>query len=262
MDGTWGERNVGGPVSQHTAMEQYEQMRRELTQFSQTRSKSSARGERDGLFRTVTGRTAGSRKSETGKSRRTRSSFDSSAVDDKDIEAGDAEVAAAKEEDFELGNFIRDGHFEKRTEAGESAKKVGVVFKHLTVKGVGSKATFVRTLPDAVLGTFGPDLYRILSGFLPILNFGKKPQLRDLIRDFTGVVRNGEMMLILGRPGSGCSTFLKAIANNRSGFAGVYGDVSYGGISAEEQHKSYRGEVSYNPEDGMDSLRHPRARTS
>ncbi len=37
---------------------------------------------------------------------------------------------------------------------------------------------------------------------------------------------DGEMLLVLGRPGSGCSTFLKAVTNKRDSFAGVEGDVS------------------------------------
>lgn len=57
------------------------------------------------------------------------------------------------------------------------------------------------------------------------------------------------MLLVLGRPGSGCSTFLKAVANKRGGFAGVEGEVSYGGIPATDQAKHYRGEVNYNEED-------------
>jgi len=57
------------------------------------------------------------------------------------------------------------------------------------------------------------------------------------------------MLLVLGRPGSGCSTFLKAISNKRGGFAAVTGGVSYGGISAGEQARNYRGEVNYNEED-------------
>ena len=73
--------------------------------------------------------------------------------------------------------------------------------------------------------------------------------MRDLIHDFTGVVRDGEMLLVLGRPGSGCSTFLKAVANKREAFAGVEGEVSYGGIPAKEQAKHYGGEVNYNEED-------------
>ena len=156
---------------------------------------------------------------------------------------------AEKEEDFEVGGFLREGHFEKRTEKGDSAKKVGVIFKNLTVKGMGSTTTSTKTLPDAILGTFGPDLYNIITRFIPALRLNKHQQLRTLVNDFTGVVRDGEMMFVLGRPGSGCTTFLKAIANKRGEYAQVTGDVSYGGISAEEQNAHYRGEVNYNPED-------------
>lgn len=171
---------------------------------------------------------------------------------DVESSAGNTEAAAEEnddDDDFELDEFIREGHFEKRKD-GRSAKKVGVIFKNLTVEGVGETVQFVKTLPDAVLGTFGPDLYHLLSSFLPFLRSdgGKR---RTLINDFSGVVRDGEMMLVLGRPGSGCSTFLKAIANNRGSYAAVKGDVSYGGIPAERQSKMYRGEVAYNQEDDV-----------
>ena len=248
MDGTWGERDVGGPVNQRMAMEEYEAMRRELSHITQTRSKSSADGEGMALKRTITSR---SRKSDRVRPQATKSSSDapSTMFDKEDLEAGDAEGMAEKEEEFELGPFIKEGHFEKRTETGDSAKKVGVVFKNLTVKGVGSTTTSSKTLPDAILGTFGPDLYRLICRFIPALSLKKNQQLRILTNDFSGIIRDGEMMLVLGRPGSGCSTFLKAIANQRESYAQVTGDVSYGGISAKEIHKHYRGEVNYNPED-------------
>lgn len=244
VDGTWGERDVGGPVSHRMAMDDYEVLRRDLTNLSRTRS---ARSETPALTRAVT-----SRSSKLGrlKTQRTHSSgITPSFTGDEDLEAGDAEGIAEKEQEFELGPFIREGHFEKRTDTGASAKKVGVVFKNLTVKGAGSTTTSTKTLPDAVLGTFGPDLYHLICRFIPALSFNKHQQLRTLCNDFTGIVREGEMMLVLGRPGSGCTTFLKAIANQRGGFAQVTGDVSYGGISAKEQNAHYRGEVNYNPED-------------
>ena len=154
------------------------------------------------------------------------------------------------EDDFQLEQFMRDGHLERRDEAGEPTKRVGVVFKNLTVKGVAGGATLVRTLPEAIMGTFGPDLYRNIGRFFPSLQFRRKsPKLRELIHDFTGVIRPGEMMLVLGRPGSGCSTFLKVVTNNRGGYASVEGDVSYSGIPADEISKKYRGEVVYNAED-------------
>ena len=248
MDGTWGERDVGGPVSHRVAMEDYEEMRRQLTQLSQTRSRSSTREEGGGLIRTLTNR---SRKYARPGPLRTRSSraATDAMTDDEGLEAGDAEGMAEKEEEFEIGGFLREGHFEKRTEKGGSAKKVGVVFKNLTVKGMGSTTTSTKTLPDAILGTFGPDLYKLITRFIPALRISKHQQLRTLINEFTGVVRDGEMMFVLGRPGSGCTTFLKAIANKRGEYAQVTGDVSYGGISAQEQNAHYRGEVNYNPED-------------
>ena len=221
-------------------------MQRELTQLSHVRSKSSAKTER-GLFgRSITGR---SRKAESRMVRRRQSAVTASEADDEDLEAGDAEAVAEKEEEFELGGFIKEGHFEKRNEEGGSAKKVGVVFKHLTVRGAENTANYVRTLPDAILGTFGPDLYRLLNRFIPVIRFGRSEPTRVLTNDFTGVVRNGEMMLVLGRPGSGCTTFLKAIANKRDDYPEVTGDVLYGGIPANKQLAHYRGEVTYNPED-------------
>ncbi|KAF2087829.1 ABC drug exporter AtrF [Saccharata proteae CBS 121410] len=243
LDGTWGERDTG--IRSHTmAMEDYEVLRRNLTDLSRShtgrRSVSRPRTPRStsaNLFRTVSGQTK-SRKSEMEEAAPTES------ADSKESEKPSSE----EEGEFELEQFMREGHFEKRVE-GRSAKRVGVVWKNLTVKGVGSSTTFVRTLPDAIVGTFGPDLYHILSRFIPFLRFSKHQQTRDLVHDFSGVVRDGEMMIVLGRPGSGCSTFLKTIANERESFAAVEGDISYGGISAEKQKKQFRGEVNYNPED-------------
>jgi ABC-type multidrug transport system ATPase subunit len=50
------------------------------------------------------------------------------------------------------------------------------------------------------------------------------------------------MLLVLGRPGSGCSTFLKVIGNQRSGYESVEGDVRYGGTDSTAMAKNYRSE--------------------
>lgn len=71
--------------------------------------------------------------------------------------------------------------------------------------------------------------------------------------EFNGYARPGEMVLVLGRPGSGCTTFLKTIANQRAGFLGVDGEVRYGGIGATEMGDRYKGEVVYNQEDDGES---------
>jgi len=56
------------------------------------------------------------------------------------------------------------------------------------------------------------------------------------------------MVLVLGAPGSGCTTFLKVIANERGTYFDVTGDVRYAGISHSEMLKHYNGEVVYNQE--------------
>jgi len=58
-------------------------------------------------------------------------------------------------------------------------------------------------------------------------------------------------MLVLGKPGSGCSTFLKAITNQRSSFAEVTGTIYYGGIPSDEILKHYRAEIVYSEEDDI-----------
>jgi len=141
-DGTWGERDVGGPVDLRNAMQEYEEMRRELTALSKTRSTRTERPKsRASAFKKISSRA----------SRRSR------AGNDMEPEAGDgdsdveAQAGAQDEDDFQLGDFLKDGHFEKRQE-GRSAKKVGVVYRNLTVEGVGATEVFVKTLPSAILG--------------------------------------------------------------------------------------------------------------
>ena len=130
----------------------------------------------------------------------------------------------------------------------EKTRHVGLVFRNLTVKGMGLGAALQPTLGDpflaiprklAALFTGGP---RKVAG---------KPPIRTIVSDFTGCVRPGEMLLVLGRPGSGCSTFLKVLANQRFGYESIDGDVTYGGTDAKTMGKHYRGEVLYNPEDDL-----------
>ncbi|KAF1953903.1 ABC transporter-like protein [Byssothecium circinans] len=237
--GTWGERDAGH-FSTRAALEDFDALKQTLSSISRTKSHTEPE-QSDGLMRKISRRST-----KTGFQRWRSNAQTDGSVDD---EPGDIGAAAAeKDGDFELSKFMKEGHFEKRRD-GKSAKKVGVVWKHLTVQGVGSTTKFVRTLPDAILGTFGPDLYKIISGFIPALRLGRHSQTRTLIHDFSGNLKDGQMMLVLGRPGSGCSTFLKAIANNRESYASAQGEVSYGGILAEKQKKRFRGEVNYNPED-------------
>jgi ATP-binding cassette, subfamily G (WHITE), member 2, SNQ2 len=57
--------------------------------------------------------------------------------------------------------------------------------------------------------------------------------------------------VVLGSPGSGCSTFLKTLANQRAEYHLVEGDVHYDSLSPEEIFKHFRGDVTYCPEDDV-----------
>lgn len=74
---------------------------------------------------------------------------------------------------------------------------------------------------------------------------------RRLVHGATGVVPPGQTLLVLGRPGAGCSTLLKVLANQRGSFTGVDGSVQYGGITAAEMARNHGSEVIYNGEDDV-----------
>lgn len=103
-----------------------------------------------------------------------------------------------------------------------------------------------------ILAVFTSQRRRIFSS-VSRLQQSPHRELTIASTDFNGCLKPGEMCLVLGRPGSGCTTFLKTIANNRGGYLNVSGDVSYGSIPAAEMEKRYRGEVVYNQEDDVHS---------
>jgi ABC-type multidrug transport system ATPase subunit len=77
----------------------------------------------------------------------------------------------------------------------------------------------------------------------------RKSSTRVILNDISGCCRDGEMLLVLGRPGAGCTSFLKVIANMRAGFTKVEGDVNYGGIDPKTFAQQYRGQACYNEEE-------------
>lgn len=77
---------------------------------------------------------------------------------------------------------------------GRHGKKLGVAYKGLTVKGIDAQTSFVKTFPDAILGSLGPDLWRFIQTWvLRRTPASSGAPLRTLIHDFSGVVRGGEV---------------------------------------------------------------------
>lgn len=118
-------------------------------------------------------------------------------------------------------------------------KRAGILFKNLNISGSGSALNLQKNV-----GSFFMAPFRLNEYF----NFGSKPQ-KQILRNFDGVLKTGEMLVVLGRPGSGCSTLLKSMTGELHGLdQDENSTVSYNGISQEQMLKEFKGEVVYNQE--------------
>ncbi|KAG6291388.1 hypothetical protein E4U09_003956 [Claviceps aff. purpurea] len=76
----------------------------------------------------------------------------------------------------------------------------------------------------------------------------REPPLKTILDNSHGCVKPGEMLLVLGRPGSGCTTLLNLLTNKRRGYEKVSGDVFYGSMKSEDA-ECYRGQIVMNTEE-------------
>ncbi|KAJ5702593.1 hypothetical protein N7488_010141 [Penicillium malachiteum] len=162
----------------------------------------------------------------------------------------DVEKAGSSDSDetWDLETTLR-GNRAAEEEAGIKDKHVGVIWDNLSVRGKGGVKTFIKTFPDAII-----DFFNVPQTIMNIFGWGGKGKEFNILEGFRGLTRPGEMVLVLGRPGSGCTTFLKVIANQRAGYTGVDGEVLYGPFESDEFAKRFRGEAVYNQED---DIHHP-----
>ena len=110
---------------------------------------------------------------------------------------------------FDARTWVKD--FINLTESDPKSapsRALGVAFQHLSVSGWGTGAESQKTAGNVVIG---------IASYLARLVGGSWHESRvDILRDFQGVVEKGEMLLVLGPPGSGCSTFLKTLSGEIS----------------------------------------------
>jgi ATP-binding cassette subfamily G (WHITE) protein 2 (SNQ2) len=162
----------------------------------------------------------------------------------------DLEKASDRDEEpFDLEATLR-GDRVHAEESGLKSKQIGVLWRDLTVQGIGgSKKIYVKTFPEAFVSFF--DLWTPLKN---LFVRGNPAQRINILQSFKGLVKPGEMILVLGRPGSGCTSFLKVISNQRFGYTDISGKVRYGPFDHNEFSKLYRGEAVYNAEDESNSM--------
>ncbi|PFH60959.1 hypothetical protein XA68_18488 [Ophiocordyceps unilateralis] len=125
------------------------------------------------------------------------------------------------------------------TNNGGAFRSAGICFQNLNVYGYGESTDYQKDVANTWLSLAG--LVRRIAG--------SGRQRIDILRQFDGLVRRGEMLVVLGPPGSGCSTLLKTIAGEMNG---IYVDdgsyFNYQGMTAAEMHSRHRGEAIYTAE--------------
>ena len=120
------------------------------------------------------------------------------------------------------------------------SRTAGYAFKNLSAHGFGSATDYQKSVGNVILEGWG-----LARKLLRLDN----PRRIDILRNMEGVVQPGEMLVVLGPPGSGCSTFLKTIAGETHGFYIDQGsEINYQGIAPQQMHKNFRGEAIYTAE--------------
>ncbi|KAK0736554.1 ABC-2 type transporter-domain-containing protein [Apiosordaria backusii] len=105
---------------------------------------------------------------------------------------------------------------------GHKATHLGVVFRNLDVFGSGSALQLQDTVDS---------------------------ETKHILHEFNGLFKSGELLAVLGRPGSGCSTFLKSLCGELYGLTmGKRSLIHYNGASQAQMKKEFKGEVVYNQE--------------
>ncbi|KAJ9614979.1 hypothetical protein H2200_001053 [Cladophialophora chaetospira] len=122
---------------------------------------------------------------------------------------------------------------------GIKRANVGVSFKSLTISGAGSSLALQPTVATPWIS-----LAR-----LPSLLHRRTQEPKVILHSFDGSVKSGEMLLVLGRPGSGCTTFLKSISGQLGGLTrSKDSSITYDGVSQDVFMKNFKGKALYNEE--------------
>ncbi|CAK9439083.1 uncharacterized protein LODBEIA_P33070 [Lodderomyces beijingensis] len=118
---------------------------------------------------------------------------------------------------------------------------LGVAYRNLRTYGLANDTDYQPTVTNA--------LWKLATQGLRMLRKEKESELFNILKHMDAIMKPGELTVVLGRPGSGCSTLLKTIAVNTYGFqVAKESQITYDGLTPKEIKKSYRGDVIYSAE--------------
>ncbi|KAF9435109.1 hypothetical protein BGZ76_006883 [Entomortierella beljakovae] len=160
--------------------------------------------------------------------------------------ASDAE-GFKQEDDFDFETHLKTNILPSAAKAGIKMRAMGVSWTNLEVIGEGAAEQYIKTTGDP--------FFQAINYINPVWWFrkctgkGSGNSTKTIIYPTDGFCHEGEMVLVLGRPGSGCSTLLRVLSNDRKHYKKITGDVRYNTLDPETVAKHYKGEVVYNQED-------------
>ncbi|EPE05021.1 abc transporter [Ophiostoma piceae UAMH 11346] len=140
-----------------------------------------------------------------------------------------------------LGRFIRrvrgEGHASPHAEPG-------IMFKNLSVSGSAPDLQLQETV-----ASFVTNIVELPLRVGELVGLREKAPNRRILNEFNGVIRGGELLVVLGRPGSGCSTLLKTMCGELHGLhVEPTSKIHYSGVPQSKMMKEFRGETIYNQE--------------
>lgn len=109
---------------------------------------------------------------------------------------------------FDLNKWLK-AVLREAEKKGREENRTGIIFKNLTVSGTGAALQFQDTVSS------------VASAPLRIGDMVKQHRSppKRILNEFNGLMKSGELLLVLGRPGSGCSTFLKSLCGELHGLS-------------------------------------------
>ncbi|KAF4957807.1 hypothetical protein FSARC_11183 [Fusarium sarcochroum] len=119
-------------------------------------------------------------------------------------------------------------------------QRQGVVFSDLCVSGGDPSLQIQETVVSALTVPFRKIIGRVTQ---------RSVTSQSILQNFQGLLQSGELLLVLGRPGSGCTTLMKTLCGHLEGLKlETNSQIHYEGISFEEMTTRHRGDVTYNEE--------------
>lgn len=116
---------------------------------------------------------------------------------------------------------------------------LGVVYKNLRSYGHSVNSDYQ--------SNFGNAIFKAGFKFLRMFDQSYQRSIEfDILKSMDGIIPSGKLTVVLGRPGAGCSTFLKTIAAQTYGFQVARDSIiSYDGLTPKDIKKNFRGDVVY-----------------